>query len=256
MAAPPDLPPPSPDSADRVWHQQALALLDILVRRLDDGGPPERLLHEMLQLMSEWLGLNRGRIVVPAGAARARIVAAYGLGHAERLRAPSAGADADADAVVQHVLHSGQALVLAGEAPQQPQAGLAPPPPAAPGGPALLALPIRDGVRTLGALVCLREDVAARTLHEDMVVLRILATLAGHGLRRLERSDGALAAPPGAPLVRMYMRAASHTPEQLERALAENQGRHLRAARALGLTLRQFNYRLRKARGRGGNNAG
>ena len=52
---------------------------------------------------------------------------------------------------------------------------------------------------------------------------------------------------PAAPLVRDYAPAHSHTVDALRAALAQAQGNQSRAAQSLGLTLRQFSYRLRKA---------
>ena len=49
-----------------------------------------------------------------------------------------------------------------------------------------------------------------------------------------------------APLVRDYRAAHSHPIAQLQQALAEHGGNQSRAAQALGLTVRQFTYRLRK----------
>lgn len=49
------------------------------------------------------------------------------------------------------------------------------------------------------------------------------------------------------PLVRGYATATAHTPAQLQQALAEHHGNQSRAAQSLGLTLRQFSYRLKKA---------
>jgi Nif-specific regulatory protein len=50
-----------------------------------------------------------------------------------------------------------------------------------------------------------------------------------------------------APLVRDYGSAHSHTAAALQTALDLHQGNQSRAAQSLGLTLRQFGYRLRKA---------
>ncbi|HEY0200325.1 MAG TPA: sigma 54-interacting transcriptional regulator, partial [Burkholderiaceae bacterium] len=49
------------------------------------------------------------------------------------------------------------------------------------------------------------------------------------------------------PLVRGYASAQSHSPQALRQALEHNQGNQSRAAQSLGLTVRQFSYRLRKA---------
>ena len=55
------------------------------------------------------------------------------------------------------------------------------------------------------------------------------------------------AAEAAAPLVRDYQSATSHDAPTLQDALARHQGNQSRAAQSLGLTLRQFSYRLRKA---------
>ena len=52
---------------------------------------------------------------------------------------------------------------------------------------------------------------------------------------------------PAAPLVRDYLPMQSHSLADLQQALALQQGNQSRAAQTLGLTVRQFSYRLRKA---------
>ncbi|MBS4011204.1 MAG: hypothetical protein KGZ72_10675, partial [Roseovarius sp.] len=56
---------------------------------------------------------------------------------------------------------------------------------------------------------------------------------------------------PGLPLpagsVRDYQSARSHSPQTLQDALLRHHGNQSQAAQSLGLTLRQFGYRLRKA---------
>ncbi len=49
-----------------------------------------------------------------------------------------------------------------------------------------------------------------------------------------------------APLVRDYQTAQSHSATQLQEALAAHGGNQSRAAQAMGLTVRQFGYRLKK----------
>jgi Nif-specific regulatory protein len=51
----------------------------------------------------------------------------------------------------------------------------------------------------------------------------------------------------GAGLVRDYQSAGSHDAQALQDALTRHGGNQSRAAQSLGLTLRQFSYRLRKA---------
>ncbi|MFT3719155.1 GAF domain-containing protein [Pseudorhodoferax sp.] len=216
----------SADSPAAHWHAQEMQLLQALVGRLGAHGEPDPLLHAMLQLMAELVGLNRGRIVLQAGAGRHTIHHAYGLAHEESAHGESA---------IGHVLTTGQALVVRDRD-------------VAHDGSLFLALPIQRGLRTIGVLACQRNRRPGRTLEDDLALLRILAALAAHRLQRLDDAadDGA---PPVAPLVRTYLPAASHTVEQLEHALAEHDGVLRRAAESLGLTPRQFSYRLRKARG-------
>ena len=61
--------PPAP--AD--WHAQELLLMREIVRLVGRGPDAAPVLREMLHLMSELLGLNRGRVVLvdpaPAGGA-------------------------------------------------------------------------------------------------------------------------------------------------------------------------------------------
>ena len=49
------------------------------------------------------------------------------------------------------------------------------------------------------------------------------------------------------PLVRHYASATSHTASTLQAALQAYGGNQSRAAQSLGLTVRQYSYRLRKA---------
>nr|WP_315235519.1 sigma 54-interacting transcriptional regulator [uncultured Albidiferax sp.] len=51
------------------------------------------------------------------------------------------------------------------------------------------------------------------------------------------------------PLVREYQSAASHSIDELRRAMARHGGNQSRAAQSLGLTVRQFGYRWRKISG-------
>jgi Nif-specific regulatory protein len=88
---------------------------------------------------------------------------------------------------------------------------------------------------------------------ERLVLLTDSAMVSGRELQRFLPADlnaGApLAAPkaaPGAALVRDYQAVQSHTAAQLRQALAAHGGNQSRAAQALGLTVRQFSYRLKK----------
>ncbi|MEO6016225.1 MAG: helix-turn-helix domain-containing protein, partial [Polaromonas sp.] len=58
--------------------------------------------------------------------------------------------------------------------------------------------------------------------------------------------SGRAGPPVSPPLVRDYQFVQSHSAEQLQQVLAANGGNQSRAAMAMGLTVRQFAYRLRK----------
>lgn len=232
MAMPSDFPPRS----GAQWRALELQLLGMLVQQLGDTGTPDPLLAAMLQQMDAMLGLQRGRIVlVLPGDTHARIHLAHGLTPEEVAR----GVYAVGEGVTGLVLASGQAVlvqdidaeprflarsVARGNLPDEGQA--------------FLALPIQVQARTLGVLSCHRSHLPDRTLDDDLRLLRVLATLAGQRLQ--------LGVP--RPLVRQYLPAHSHSLQELEQVLALHGGRQARAADALGLTLRQFGYRLRKAR--------
>lgn len=230
------LPPPSSGAQ---WRARELQLLELLVQRLGDTGTPDPLLGTMLQQMDALLNLQRARIVlVMPGDTHARIHLAHGLSEAEIGR----GIYALGEGVTGLVLASGQA-VLVHDIDAEPRylARSVARDNLPNEGQAFLALPIQVEAHTVGVLSCHRSRQPDRTLDDDLALLRVLAALAGQRLRlRVPR-----------PLVRAYLPAHSHTLEELEHVLAQHGGRQARAADALGLTLRQFGYRLRKARARG-----
>jgi Nif-specific regulatory protein len=181
---PPTTPPP-PDPAD--WHAQELLLLREVMRLLGRSLAPERVLREMLHLMSELLGLNRGRIVLadpPApGASRpasARIRHAYGLTQVEIGR----GVYAWGEGITGQVLAGGQPAIVQ-DIDAEPQfrfravaRGQLPPETVA-----FIALPVEVNGATVGVLACHRIRSRQRHLNDDLAVLRVLATLAGQILQ-------------------------------------------------------------------------
>ena len=68
---PPRRPQPDPGLSPSEWHTQELLLMREVMRGIGRSLAPALVLREMLHLMSELLGLNRGRIVLadPAGQA-------------------------------------------------------------------------------------------------------------------------------------------------------------------------------------------
>ena len=82
---------------------------------------------------------------------------------------------------------------------------------------------------------------------ERLVLLSDSAMVSSRELQRfLPVGPGTEVAPPGPALVRDYQAVQSHTAAQLQQTLAAHGGNQSRAAQALGLTVRQFSYRLRK----------
>lgn len=229
-------PSSSPPRTGAQWRLLELQLLGLLMQQLGETGTPDPLLRAMLAQMDALLGLERGRIVlVPLGDTHARIHLAHGLTDEEVQR----GVYAVGEGVTGLVLASGQAVlvhdidaeprflarsVVRDKLPDEGQA--------------FLALPLQVGARTVGVLSCHRSRLPDRTLDDDLALLRVLAALAAQRLR------GDMVR----PLVRPYLPAHSHSLQELEHALALHGNRQAGAAHALGLTLRQFGYRLRKAR--------
>lgn len=145
-------------------------------------------LREMLHLMSELIGLNRGRIVLTdphdgtpdSEAGTSRICFAYGLTHAEMVR----GVYAKGEGITGRVLATGQPVLVqdidaepqflarAVTRDQLPHETVA-----------FIALPINVNSLTVGVLACHRIRSRQRHLNDDMALLKILATLAGQILQ-------------------------------------------------------------------------
>lgn len=177
--------PPEPDPQ---WRAQELLLMREVMRLIGKSLAPGVVLREMLHLMSELLGLNRGRVVLteadhrPKGetGATARICFAYGLTKAEVQR----GVYALNEGITGRVLATGQAMVVqdidaepqflarAVARNQLPDETVA-----------FLALPIELNNRTIGVLACHRIRSRLRHLNDDLTVLKILATLTGQILQ-------------------------------------------------------------------------
>ena len=149
---------------------------------------PGLVLREMLHLMSELLGLNRGRIVLvdeaptaPAGAPRAASIQhAYGLTQTEVAR----GRYAWGEGITGRVLATGQPAIVQdidaeplflGRVVARHQL----PPETV----AFIALPIEVNNAPIGVLACHRIRSRQRHLNDDLAVLRVLATLVGQLLQ-------------------------------------------------------------------------
>lgn len=245
-------PPPSADPPAQQHCAEQLLLVSQLMRLVAKGAGADLLLREMLHLMSELLGLHHGRVVLfDAGASdleapSARIRMAYGLTREEIAR----GVYAWDEGITGRALSSGLPVLVRDIDTDPRFLDRAVARTQLPAGPlAFLASPIEYDQRIAGVLACHRSLECERPLENDLALLRILATLAGQGLQRQEMLQQMLPRSLAPPLVRSYLPARLHSPEDLERVLAEHEGKQSRAAQALGMTVRQFGYRLRKARG-------
>ncbi len=180
-------PIPDPTTSDAHWREQELLLMREVMKWVGRSLASDEVLREMLHLMSELLGLNRGRIVLrdtPAagaaqGPATASIRHAYGLTGMEMRRGVYAQGDgitgrvleSGLPAIVQDIAHEPLFLFRSVAAEQFPAETVA-----------YLALPITLGNNTVGVLGCHRIRSRQRHLNDDLAVLKVLATLAGQVL--------------------------------------------------------------------------
>ena len=201
--------PSSQTTASALWRTHELLLLSQVMRLVGQSLAPDVVLREMLHLMSELLGLNRGRVVLAdfvgdialqglAGAERkpvprnagaavgpsSAIRYAYGLTRTEMARGqygPGEGITGRVLAtaqpiIVQDIDAEPQFLGRAVERAQLPQEVVA-----------FIALPIEVntsfGREVIGVLACHRIRSRDRQLNDDVAVLKILATLAGQLLQ-------------------------------------------------------------------------
>jgi Nif-specific regulatory protein len=200
--APPTSRPAGKPLPDPPWRAQELLLMSEVMRLVGKSLAPEVVMREMLHLMSELLGLNRGRIVladfvgdialeglaerkpadrqVGAAAPASAIRYAYGLTRAEMARGrygPGEGITGRVLAtaqpiIVQDIDAEPQFLARSVSRAQLPQEVVA-----------FIALPIEVNREVIGVLACHRIRSRDRQLNDDVAVLKILATLAGQLLQ-------------------------------------------------------------------------
>ena len=182
---------PAPDAAPANatdWRAQELLLMREVMRLLGKSLAPGLVLREMLHLMSELLGLNRGRLVLadaegaqtPGTPRTARVQHAYGLTHEEAQRGVYAWGEGitgrvlatGLPAIVQDVDAEPLFLFRAVTRDQLPPETVA-----------YIALPVALNGATVGVLGCHRIRSRQRHLNDDLAVLRVLATLAGQVLQ-------------------------------------------------------------------------
>ncbi|MDO4641316.1 MAG: sigma 54-interacting transcriptional regulator [Neisseria sp.] len=160
------------------WRAKEMLLLQQVIQNLGkDNGAHATALKTMLQLMSELFGLNQGRIVLQhTEDENAAIAYSYGMSPEQVARgvyAPNEGITGTVlahsymivvDDINQDPLFLGR-TVKREELPQEKTM--------------FIALPIAAHNRTFGVLACHRARFSTRALHDDVSLLRILATLVG-----------------------------------------------------------------------------
>ncbi len=169
------------DVSPGYWREQEMLLLQQVMALVGRSLSPQDVFREMLHLMSELLGLNRGRVVLAdEGGKTSSIRHAYGLTGEEIAR----GRYAPGEGITGRVMASGQ-LTIVQDIDHEPAflARAVPRDRLPPGPVSFIALPIRIAQRTIGVLACHRIRNRTRALADDLTLLRILVTLAGQLLQ-------------------------------------------------------------------------
>ena len=187
------------------WRAQELLLMSEVMRLVGKSLAPEIVLREMLHLMSELLGLNRGRVVLAdfvgdialqgladrklemrasrsahAVGPSSSIRYAYGLTKKEM----ALGRYGPGEGITGRVMATAQPIIVQ-DIDAEPQflaravARTQLPPDVV----AFIALPIEVRSEVIGVLACHRIRSRDRQLADDVAILKILATLAGQLLQ-------------------------------------------------------------------------
>tara|TARA_R110002049_G_scaffold262686_2_gene438763 strand:+ start:891 stop:2504 length:1614 start_codon:yes stop_codon:yes gene_type:complete len=163
--------------APAFWREQEMLLLQQVIGLIGKSLSPDVVLREMLHLLSELLGLNRGRIVLrDEGEDTCRIRYAYGLTGEEMAR----GRYRLDEGVTGSVLAREHLVIVQDIDREDLFLGRAVPRDRLPPGPvSFIALPVRNERDTVGVLACHRIRTRNRSIADDVSMLRILATLTG-----------------------------------------------------------------------------
>ncbi|WP_455231362.1 sigma-54 interaction domain-containing protein [Geopseudomonas aromaticivorans] len=168
------------NSSPAFWRSQEMLLLQQVMALAGKSLAVEPVFKEMLHLLSELLGLNRGRIVLLDEDGRGGSIRyAYGLTREE----VALGRYAMSEGVTGRVLAHGQVTIVQDIDKEPIFLGRMVERSKLPAGPvSFIALPIQIGQKTVGVLACHRIRMRTRPLADDLTILRILATLAGQML--------------------------------------------------------------------------
>lgn len=167
-----------PQSEREEWRALEMLLLQQVIQNLGkDNGAHDTALKIMLQLMSELFGLNQGRIVLQhTDDANASIAHSYGMS-AEQVKR---GVYAPGEGITGAVLANSHMAVVDDVNADPAYLERAVPRADLPSEQTMfIALPVSAHNRTFGVLGCHRARQSRRPLHDDLSLLRILATLTG-----------------------------------------------------------------------------
>jgi Nif-specific regulatory protein len=174
-------PDPASDAAPVDWHQQEVLLIREVGRLLGRSVEPNFVIRQTLRLLSEWVGLNRGRVLLWDTAEESlRIRHWYGLTADEAAR----GVFARGEGVSGGVLRTGIARVIQDidaepdflcrsvERSRLPKETVS-----------FIAVPLREGDRVCGVLAAHRLRHRRRGINDDLELLQTVGTLLGQVIR-------------------------------------------------------------------------
>lgn len=267
----PELPSTSMTSGSS--SSEELLLLREALAYLGQSLDPAIQIREMLRLLSDRLGLQRGRVALPDSDGQTLSIRyAHGLSPDEMRR----GRYGMGEGVTGKVMATGEPQVVQDIDADPDYLGRAVPRESLPTETvAFMAVPLHDVSGVCGVLAVNRLPGRKRSFADDMAALRSVALLIGQLMQferlvsgvtgQLEAENrtlkAALAQVGGVVAdeagdqsdvsdfesmpARVYMRVEGSERERIQKALTHARGNKSRAAQMLGYTLRQLNYRLK-----------
>lgn len=161
--------------------ESELLIVQDAARRLTRSTDPETAIHGILRLLSQLLGLNRGRVVLPeARSGLLKIRYSYGLTPDERKR----GCYRIGEGITGRVFQTGQVALIQDIDDEPSYLCRAVRRSVLPNGVvAFMAVPIVLDETPIGVLGVHRLRMRERPFRRDLALLEVLATLIGHALR-------------------------------------------------------------------------
>jgi len=163
------------------WHKQEVLLIREVGRLLGRSVEPHFVIRQTLRLLSEWLGLNRGRVLMWDETEEVLSIRhAYGLTAQESAR----GRFARGEGVCGQVYRSGLARIIQDidaepeflsrsvQRASLPEETVS-----------FLAVPLREGERVIGVLAAHRLRHRKRAINDDLELLQTVGTMLGQVIR-------------------------------------------------------------------------